>query len=237
MIDATEYRDPVEVLAEEFSTRRRQGQSPSMEEYIERYPAYSDRIRLLFPMLAMLEETAKPAAPPRPEHLGEYQILREIGRGGMGVIYEAVQSSLDRHVALKVLPHHLIARPDIRTRFLREARTAAALHHSHIVPVYGVGEEGGICFFVMQRIDGISFDRILHYLRLDKGKAASTLNNLKDESTSQLTTKKTPVDQPAANPTLSQSHQLTIEHWRQFSFDERCRRVARIGVHIADALE
>src|SRR5579863_6647540 len=74
------------------------------------------------------------------DQLGDYRILREIGRGGMGVVYEAEQLSLGRHVALKVLSKELIRNPRQRLRFEREARAAAKLHHTNIVPVFGVGE-------------------------------------------------------------------------------------------------
>ena len=77
------------------------------------------------------------------EKLGEYRIVREIGRGGMGLVFEAVQESLGRHVALKVLPFHGLLSPTQLERFRREARAAARLHHTNIVPVFGVGEEAG----------------------------------------------------------------------------------------------
>jgi hypothetical protein len=74
-----------------------------------------------------------------PERLGDYHILRQVGRGGMGVVYEAVQESLGRHVALKVLAHNYAQEPTHLERFRREARAAAKLHHTNIVAVYGVG--------------------------------------------------------------------------------------------------
>src|SRR5947209_8430091 len=79
-----------------------------------------------------------------PEQLGDYRVLREVGRGGMGVVYEAVQESLGRHVALKVLPFHPLTAAAHLERFRREARAAARLHHSNIVPVHGIGEYGGV---------------------------------------------------------------------------------------------
>src|SRR5204862_7930923 len=86
--------------------------------------------------------------------LGAYRVLREIGRGGMGVVYEAEQESLGRHVALKVLPSNLHADATRLERFRREARTAARLHHTNIVPVYGVGEHAGTFYYAMQYISG-----------------------------------------------------------------------------------
>jgi serine/threonine-protein kinase len=85
---------------------------------------------------------------------GEYSFERELGRGGMGVVYLARDVQLDRPVAIKVLPAALAARDDVRARFLREARTAANLSHPNIVPIHRVGELAGIPFFVMAFVDG-----------------------------------------------------------------------------------
>lgn len=84
---------------------------------------------------------------------GEYSLQREIGRGGMGVVYLARDVQLDRDVAIKVLPTHL-ATTETRERFVREARTAAGLSHPHIVPIHRVGEAGGFVFFVMSYVEG-----------------------------------------------------------------------------------
>src|SRR5260370_4317384 len=89
-----------------------------------------------------------------PERLGEYRILREVGRGGMGVVYEAEQESLGRHVALKVLPSSARMNPTYLERFRREAKAAAQLHHTNIVPVFGVGAAEGMHFYAMQFIRG-----------------------------------------------------------------------------------
>lgn len=85
---------------------------------------------------------------------GEYSLQRELGRGGMGVVYLARDVQLDRDVAIKVLPSHLARAAESRERFLREARTAAGLSHPHIVPIHRVGEAGGFVFFVMSFVDG-----------------------------------------------------------------------------------
>lgn len=91
-----------------------------------------------------------------PHELGPYRIVRPVGRGGMGIVYEAVHVGLDKRVALKVLPRGL-ARERL-DRFLREARTAAALHHTNIVPVFDVGEFEGVPYYAMQFIDGQALD-------------------------------------------------------------------------------
>src|SRR5438132_888740 len=94
-----------------------------------------------------------------PHELGPYRIVRPVGRGGMGVVYEAVHTGLEKRVALKVLPRELAA--DRLDRFLREAQTAAALHHTNIVPVFDVGQVNGIPYYAMQFIDGRGLDRVL----------------------------------------------------------------------------
>src|SRR4051812_46524782 len=94
---------------------------------------------------------------------GEYSLQRELGRGGMGIVYLARDVQLDRDVAIKVLPSHLARTAESRERFVREARTAARLSHPHIVPIHRVGEvpaghpergEGPIVFFVMSYVEG-----------------------------------------------------------------------------------
>src|SRR5262245_23674247 len=100
-----------------------------------------------------------------PRQVGDYLVLREIGRGGMGVVYEAEQASLGRHVALKVLPGHARLNANLRERFRREARAAARLHHTNIVPVFGVGEHEGTPYYVMQFIRGQALDEVLGEVR------------------------------------------------------------------------
>ena len=85
---------------------------------------------------------------------GEYSLERELGRGGMGIVYLAREVQLDRLVAIKLLPRSLADRPEVRERFLREARMAASLSHPHIVPIYRVGEAKGLVFFVMAYVNG-----------------------------------------------------------------------------------
>src|SRR5207302_5972276 len=92
-------------------------------------------------------------------------IVREIGRGGMGVVYEAIQLSLGRRVALKVLPFAAALEPRHLQRFKNEAQAAAHLHHTNIVPVYAVGCERGIHFYAMQLIEGQNLAALIGALR------------------------------------------------------------------------
>ena len=84
----------------------------------------------------------------------------------MGVVYEAEQISLGRRVALKVLPRELVMDTAAKRRFEREARAAARLHHTNIVPVFGVGEHEGVPYYVMQFIQGLGLDLVLDELAL-----------------------------------------------------------------------
>ena len=93
--------------------------------------------------------------------LPDFELQREIGRGGMGVVYLALDVKLDRPVAVKVLPEQLAATPGVRERFLREARTAAMLSHPGIVPIYRADELDGVAFFVMRYVEGPSLGELL----------------------------------------------------------------------------
>jgi serine/threonine protein kinase/WD40 repeat protein len=184
MNSAGAEHDPLDVLAESFLERCRRGEHPSPDEYAERHPELADRIRALFPTLLAMEELqpapglsavgARPCDGPVPERLGEYRIVREVGRGGMGVVYEAVQEPLGRRVALKVLPRHAVADPTRLERFRREARAAAGLHHTNIVPVFGVGEHAGTHFYAMQFIQGQGLEAVLQEVQRLRGCQAVT---------------------------------------------------------------
>ncbi len=167
-------RDPVELLAEEFIQRYRRGESPTLSEYTERHPDLADEIRDLFPVIAALEglkirreqsTQEGDLGGVRLERLGDFRIIREIGRGGMGIVYEAEQESLKRHVAVKVLPRQTLLDSRILQRFEREARTAARLHHTNIVPVFGVGRQDDYHYYVMQFIRGVGLDEVISQLR------------------------------------------------------------------------
>ncbi|UCF34258.1 MAG: serine/threonine protein kinase, partial [Phycisphaerales bacterium] len=97
--------------------------------------------------------------------LGDFDIVREIGRGGMGIVYEARQVSLNRKVALKVLSGSLGLSSKAVVRFRREAEAAAKLHHTNIVPIYATGEEEGTHFYAMELIEGPSLNVVIRELR------------------------------------------------------------------------
>ncbi|MEM6688388.1 MAG: serine/threonine-protein kinase [Planctomycetota bacterium] len=97
----------------------------------------------------------------RPDKLGDFELRDPIGRGGMGVVFEAWQTTLERNVALKILPPGSFGHHRNQRRFQREARIVAGLHHTHIVPIYGVGHDAGYHYIVMRRLPGIGLDEYL----------------------------------------------------------------------------
>ena len=155
-------RDPLDHLAEEFVDRCRRGESPAIAEYEARFPDRAEQVRKLLSAAAMMEQLRRGSRQARflPERIGEFRILRELGRGGMGVVYEAVQESLWRHVAVKAI-HHTQLDPKRLQRFRREAQAVAQLHHTSIVPIFGVGEHEGIPYYAMQYIRGRGLDALL----------------------------------------------------------------------------
>jgi len=224
MPDPADDRDPFEVLATEFMERQRRGECPSVEEYAQRHPELADEIRDLFPTILATEHmkaTTAHLSGDRPslaavqlERLGDFRIVREIGRGGMGIVYEAEQESLGRRVAIKVLPRQALLDDKHLRRFLREARIAAGLHHTNIAEVFGVGEQDGFHYFVMQYIDGVGLDRIIQRLaRLASGPAADA---------------QAPPDAEAVNAIVRRIHgEGGPPYWRQ---------VAALGRQVAEAL-
>jgi serine/threonine protein kinase/WD40 repeat protein len=164
-------------LAEDFAARFRRGERPSLKEYTDRYPDLAPEIRELFPALVGMEridvEPGSALQAPPLRQVGDYRIVREVGRGGMGVVYEAEQLSLGRRVALKVLPSHAVKDGRALDRFQREAKAAARLHHTNIVPVYEVGQDGDTCYYAMQFIQGQGLDQVVDELRRLRADSAS----------------------------------------------------------------
>ncbi len=175
MTTAHDQRDPLDLVAAEFTDRCRRGERPSVEEYARANPRLADDIRELFPTIEALERQKTghadhgPAGTPPPhvtlQRLGDFRVIRELGRGGMGIVYEAEQESLGRRVAIKVLPRQVLLDANQLRRFEQEARTAARLHHTNIVPIFGVGEHEGYHYIVMQYIRGVGLDAVIRELR------------------------------------------------------------------------
>ncbi len=176
-ISALENRSVEDLLgqvADEFTQQLNRGEQPDIEEYARRYPQIAAVLRQVLPALQVLRVPARDLAASGDADftqasatgcLGDYRILREIGRGGMGVVYEAEQISLGRRVALKVLPFAATLDPKQLQRFKNEAQAAAQLHHTNIVPVFGVGVERGVHYYAMQYIEGQTLAAMIRELR------------------------------------------------------------------------
>src|SRR5271155_5444993 len=174
MSDPSAEFDPVDDLAAAFLARYRRGERPSLSEYTEKHPELAERIRDVFPALVVMEEigagkgqgTGTHAEPlgsgaTAPRRLGDFVLLRRIGAGGMGIVYEAEHESLKSRMALKVMHPRFRADRDYVRRFQTEARSAAKLHHTNIVPVFDYGQQDGVCYYAMQYIDGVGLERVL----------------------------------------------------------------------------
>src|SRR5262245_33909028 len=170
--------------AAEVAERIRAGEAVDLEELSRRHPERAGALRRLLPAMALMADLAAsarrvavdphtvapgPAPPGEPGVLGDFRLLHEVGRGGMGVVYEAMQLSLGRRVALKVLPFAAALDPRQLQRFQVEAKAAAFLHHTHIVPVHAVGCERGVHYYAMQFIEGRTLSDIIAELRRADG--------------------------------------------------------------------
>ena len=151
----------IDLMLEDFSNRLRAGENPSIESYVEKHPTLEREIREALSIAGRIESVQRQedrrtiqtsgsllprATDPFPA-LTNYRFIREIGRGGMGVVYEAEHVGLRRRVALKMLASHLSQNANARKRFQREARSASKLQHPNIVAIHDVGEENGLSFF------------------------------------------------------------------------------------------
>ncbi|MFT5732909.1 MAG: serine/threonine protein kinase/WD40 repeat protein [Planctomycetota bacterium] len=167
-------------LITEYFEAQREGRAPSVEDFVAAHPEHEHALRAVLPGASLLEQMGKRAEDASlqarsGDRLGEYKLLGVLGRGGMGVVYEAVQEPLGRQVALKVLPASRVVDRKSRERFMREAQAAASLQHPGIVPVYGVGEADGQVYYAMQRVDGVALDVLTAVARGEPGSAESSV--------------------------------------------------------------
>jgi serine/threonine protein kinase/tetratricopeptide (TPR) repeat protein len=179
-------------LAEEMTRRLESGERVDVEDYVARYPDWAGPIRRLVPVVRGMVEMARSVDPVRAAGeaerahdglsgegrvLDDFRILREVGRGGMGIVYEAEQISLGRRVALKVLPLAAAMDPRALQRFQLEAQAAALLQHPRIVPVYAVGALGDVPYYAMQFIEGASLAELVAEMRRLVGLGTDGLPN------------------------------------------------------------
>lgn len=175
--DDSDLENEIEVLVENYLEMARNGVAPSIAEFANCHAEWQPDLQEILETVHAVEQlrpalSDSPPLPgpkaPSPEVVPEidgYRILRTAGHGGMGVVYEAIQVSLDRRVALKILPSRLFQNHRARERFQVEAKAAAGLHHNHIVPVFEVRTQGTHAFYTMQFIEGESLDEVIVQLR------------------------------------------------------------------------
>jgi WD40 repeat protein/serine/threonine protein kinase len=172
-------------LVEQVNLRLQAGESVDLDQLLRAHPEHTEDLRRLLPAIALLADLSRSTSRPMAiggasdtlGELGDFRLIREVGRGGMGVVYEAEQISLGRRVALKVLPFAAALDARQLQRFKNEAQAAAHLHHSNIVPVHFVGTERGVHFYAMQLIDGRTVADLIRELRQAAGlEAAITLD-------------------------------------------------------------
>lgn len=236
--ETSDADDPrVMELARAYLADCEAGRVPDRKAYLARYPDIAreveeclDGIDLAHAAGRTMRSQAPQAQPDFPrEPLGDFRIVREIGRGGMGIVYEAVQLSLGRRVALKVLPFASALNARQLQRFQTEAHAAAQLHHNNIVPVYAVGCERGVHFYAMQVIDGRPLDQVIHEMRegIPPAEAPPTVDKMA------ATTRSSRISAIRSNALLGSQ----VTSTRSGRIEEAHRNGAAIGMQVAEALE
>ncbi len=231
-------------IADDFTQRLNRGEAPDVEDYARRHPEVAGLLRDVLPGLRLIRlplESAVTAGdavtplPPGTGCLGDYRLLREVGRGGMGVVYEAEQISLGRRVALKVLPFAAALDPKQLQRFKNEAQAAAHLHYQGIVPVYAVGCERGVHYYAMQFIEGQTLADVIAELREQAGADAPADQGPPDpDRTGAYTPAPAGPEDRAAAATPPAAALSTARSTRDRAFFQTA---ARLGLQAAEALE
>ncbi|MCA9214283.1 MAG: protein kinase [Planctomycetales bacterium] len=225
-------------VAVEFFEQCAAGNGSDIEDYAKKYPEIAEHIRRTFPALKFVGDSTASSdavdlgAPVERtnEQLGDFRIFAELGRGGMGVVYEAEQLSIGRRVALKILPFATLADSRALARFKNEVRAAATLDHPNIVTVHSVGEARGIHYFAMQLIRGQSLAEVILELRKIRGESPHHAVGMTED----------------AKPADSNSSHAAMRETRGFAElstvvptevgDPFYRRVAELGEQAANAL-
>lgn len=245
------------------------GRPPDPEQLIAEHPRIADRLRDCLGVFGLAERLAgdpEEDLPPDPglraTQLGDFRLVRPIGRGGMGVVYEAEQISLRRRVALKVMPYAAALDPRQLQRFQLEAHAAACLHHTNIVPVHAVGTERGVPFYAMQFIVGHSLAEVIDDLRrleglVPKNGAAPDLAGIstttlagqlltgsrgerpagREDSTGEAPDSPAPPVPPADRRARKEPKAASLGTTSSTRTRDYFRNVARLGLQAAEALD
>ena len=260
--------DPLVRAVERYLALVDAGEMVEVDAYVQDYPDLGDELRDCLQAYDLVARVAPAVASGmsqasngnlQAEAIGDFRILREIGRGGMGVVYEAEQLSLGRSVALKVLPYAAMLDQKAITRFKNEARAAATLDHPNIVPVHAVGNERGIYYYAMSLVDGQTLAEMIHHLQNQISDASASSERLSIENLvgdrrqtmeSRSTSQLDPTIDSGQNTTVGTSERtnghadptlgdiqvaISTNHSR---FDRRFfHSVAKLGAQAADALD
>ena len=243
MREIDQNQELLDDIVEDFTQRLRGGERPAIREYSQKHPALQVEIEELLTSVAMIEELKKQPKSQadsinkemreicKLDHIGDYRIVKELGRGGMGIVFEAVHESLGRRVAIKVMPNRTFDDEKYLERFKREAHAAANLHHTNIVSVFGMGQAGDHRYYVMEFVDGMSLSEILAEINL-----MSSGNTQHGKNAETLT------DQPAFKSSgngasnLNEGKKLPPIRTTFKSPKDRFRWAAKLGMQIADGL-
>jgi serine/threonine protein kinase/Tfp pilus assembly protein PilF len=240
-------------LVEELTGRLHAGESVDLDAFLRDHPEHAERLARLLPALRLLAdgsrsrpdglavESAQDGSDSLAGTLGDFRIVREVGRGGMGIVYQAEQISLGRRVALKVLPFAGALDPRHLQRFKNEAHAAAQLHHTNIVPVHFVGCERGVHFYAMQFIEGHSLADAIAQLRQKENDQRASRKAAKDakedlNATAPFAPSRlcvSPSDKPNA-PTPPVAALSTIRSTKDAAY---FRSIAELGIQAAEALD
>ncbi len=244
---------------EEYLAAFEAGRKPDRQAFLERYPDIApvlqrclDGMDFLHASAAHLNQlplplgdrgdldVADPTELKQQMTLGDFLIEREVGRGGMGVVYEATQLSLQRRVALKVLP--FAAAMDARQlqRFKNEAQAAASLHHQNIVPVHYVGQDRGVHYYAMQFIEGHSLADVIEQMRSRKGAEAQRKAKKQEENRKKAADSKEPGASSFSPSCLCESSSTAVAALSTLrTADSKAffRTIAQLGIQAAEALD
>ena len=229
---SSDLQQRLSAILDEYLTLLEAGSKIDDERFLAAHADVAHQLRPHLTNLRAMQLAIDSAgsAPPQtmtysaPKQLGVYTLLREIGRGGQGIVYEATDPTLNRRVALKVLPFAALLDRKQIDRFNNEAQAAARLHHPNIVPVYAVGVDRGVHFYAMQYIEGAPLNHAIEQLASRQSPMAAGVTTLRPRSTDELTPLSSwLVDAPAAKD----DYRLDENH---------CRQVARLGIAVCQAL-
>ncbi|MBL8816643.1 MAG: serine/threonine protein kinase [Planctomyces sp.] len=229
--------DRIDAILDDAVRRIRSGEVVDTAEYCRTDPDLADEIQLLLPAILLLERPPlrkTDSREPLPSIPG-YHMIREIGRGGMGIVYEAVQKQLNRRVALKVIRVGSTNRVQT-SRFCREASTAAGLQHPNIVPVFDFGEAEGLAYYSMQLIEGNTLDQMIKGARISAGEQITRIETLDAYGHSLITSADTGSQQQfGSNEQSNRQNSVTANRQNSVTEPELTASVMAI-LQVAEAL-